>query len=181
MTTGLEQDIKAIEKNIVDLNKTTTVHDVLISRLDKNVEKLSDLQGEIAGLVKLHDTKIVDQVGINRSLSELIERNRQDSVTDLRDLNNRMTAEVGAITSKIDVLRDEIRQELKSLREDINQRRRDDDEERRDKKTSVTKSFDELLNKWKYIIFGLGLGIGIALHKISLISLLSTFFTSGIN
>ena len=148
-----------VESQIAILEKEVNQTSELLEKLDRNLERLTDINASINRILAVHDEKLEQQQRKQDDLFALVEQRRQEMNTENKELHSRITTvtrEIGDNIAKTEQRimagLDELKAELKADQLYHNERQRNLDER------------VQALERWRYMLVGAGVVGGFVLN-----------------
>ena len=82
----LTKDLAIVQ---ADLKAMSAIH----GRLDKAIEKLTDVSGDLKSMLAVHEEKISKTESADEQLADLIEVRRQEMMNDMKELHSRINSQ----------------------------------------------------------------------------------------
>jgi len=132
----------------------------LISHINQNLEKLTDVTIGLNRMLAVHDEKLDQHERKQDDIFELIERRRQEMNTDIKELHSRITTTTREIGDEINATEKRIMNGLEELKSElkIDQKFHNEKQKTLDERISA-------LEKWRYMLVGAGIAGGYLLTK----------------
>ena len=135
----LETEVKLLKKELEDQAK---IHD----RLDVAIEKLTDVSNSINRMLAVHEEKIARQEEAIIEAEQQIEVRRGELMLKVDELHSRITTNTKEIMTAAAEQHAQQNKEIQKIHNEINQR-------------------IGVLEKWRHIVYGGSIVIGLLLHK----------------
>ena len=95
----LTKDIAIVQ---ADLKAMSAIH----GRLDKAIEKLTDVSGDLKSMLAVHEEKISKTESADEQLADLIEVRRQEISNDIKELHTRINSQSNELREAIQTIND---------------------------------------------------------------------------
>ena len=95
----LTKDIAIVQ---ADLKAMSAIH----GRLDKAIEKLTDVSGDLKAMLAVHEEKISKTESADEQLADLIEVRRQEISNDIKELHTRINSQSKELREAIQTIND---------------------------------------------------------------------------
>jgi anion-transporting ArsA/GET3 family ATPase len=89
---------------------------MLVDRLDVTIDKLAEVSTSLSQLLAVHETKISAQDAIVKSVSDLVEKRREEMEQNIKLLHARISSGEKEMEDKLDDRAESILEELKEMR-----------------------------------------------------------------
>lgn len=126
----------------------------VVSKIDTSIEKLTGLANDISKLLAVHDQRL-DQ----------LEKSKDDTSDDIKDLHSRITTTSREVCEKIDAMEDMIERKLKENKESSTEQHSKIQEEIREEIKSISSRIT-VLEQWRWYIIGGAAVVGFLLSFI---------------
>lgn len=100
--TKTQAQISELEKHVSSLQKDISVFTEYFGRMDKTVEKISDLTVSMHRMITLHEERITVQKKDDEDLHTLIELRKKETEESLRKIEASIQDHVNKLTKKIE-------------------------------------------------------------------------------
>jgi len=95
----LTKDLAIVQ---ADLKAMSAIH----GRLDKAIEKLTDVSGDLKSMLAVHEEKISKTESADEQLADLIEVRRQEISNDIKELHTRINSQSKELREAIQTIND---------------------------------------------------------------------------
>jgi septation ring formation regulator EzrA len=134
--------IEKLSDDVSYLQKNMAVVGALVDRLDKTIDKLTDISSNVSNLLVVHEAKLSSQEAVSKQLSDLVEARRVESDEKIEGIYERILDGEREIKEKIDDQYDELMLEIKAMRADQQQQH------------TVLSERITTMEKWQWIVIG---------------------------
>ena len=148
------------ESQIAVIQESVKANAELMSRLDQNMEKLTDVTIGLNRMLAVHDEKLDQHERKQDDIFELIEKRRQEMNTDIKELHSRITTTTREIGDEINATEKRIMTGLEDLKNELKI-----DQEYHNTKQKTLDERISSLEKWRYTLVGAGIVGGYVLTK----------------
>lgn len=139
------------------MNVEIGVISTIVERLDVAVEKLTEVSTSVSQMLAVHDNRIDQQEKVSDQLSEIIERRREETESNIKILHKRITDGEKELRIDFDKKNEEILKEIRLMRDENSKQH-----------TSVSERIIKL-EKWIWVVSGGGFVVGFLLSQIGAI------------
>jgi ABC-type transporter Mla subunit MlaD len=148
------------ESQIAVVQEAVKSNAELLSKLDENLEKLTDVTVNLNRILAVHDEKITQQERKQDDIFELIEQRRQEMSEDIKELHSRITSVQRELGNDISQTENRIMRGIEDLKSElkIDQKYHNEKQKTLDERISA-------LEKWRYMLVGAGIVGGYMLTK----------------
>lgn len=136
-------DLETLEKRVYDLQENVGKVNLLVTRFDTVIEKLSTVSQDISKLLAVQATRLEVQEKVGTSLTSHMEKRRDEVNADLQNLNKKIDDNEKELSSKMDKLSEKM------------------DSQNADLKKHLTN-----IHKWIYVVTGGGMVVGFLISQI---------------
>jgi ABC-type transporter Mla subunit MlaD len=132
----------------------------LLSKLDENLEKLTDVTVNLNRILAVHDEKLNQHERKQDDIFELIEQRRHEMSEDIKELHSRITSVQRELGNEINATETKIMRGIEDLKTElkIDQKYHNEKQKTLDERISA-------LEKWRYMLVGAGIVGGYMLTK----------------
>jgi DNA repair exonuclease SbcCD ATPase subunit len=148
------------ESQIAVVQEAVKTNTDLLSRLDQNLEKLTDVTVGLNRMLAVHDEKLDQHERKQDDIFELIERRRQEMNTDIKELHSRITTTTREIGDELNATEKRIMNGLEELKNELKV-----DQQYHNQKQKTLDERISSLEKWRYMLVGAGIVGGYILTK----------------
>ena len=153
-----------IRKDISSLQQDMAKVNVISSRIDTTLEKLTEVSSSVAKLLAVHENRIDQQEKVSAHLSDLIEKRKDEYDKMIGNIYSRINETEKELYREIESTTDKVVKELKQMREEQNNQH-----------VEMNKRINKI-EKWIWIVSGGSIAIGFIISEgISLLKLLFNF------
>ncbi len=142
---------------MADLNKLATDLQVLKNeveqvasvntKLDKAIDKLTDISGSIKSMLAVHEEKLSKQEEIDKAIFNLLENRRVESDSKFEDIHGRLNKSVENLREEVELSEKRLMCEIKSLASNLDGR-------------------IGVFEKYRWIIIGAAIVLGLSMPQI---------------
>ena len=142
---------------MADLNKLATDLQVLKNeveqvasvntKLDKAIDKLTDISGSIKSMLAVHEEKLSKQEEIDKAIFNLLENRRVESDSKFEDIHGRLNKSVENLREEVELSEKRLMCEIKSLASNLDGR-------------------IGVFEKYRWIIIGIAITLGLSMPQI---------------
>ena len=142
---------------MADLNKLATDLQVLKNeveqvasvntKLDKAIDKLTDISGSIKSMLAVHEEKLSKQEEIDKAIFNLLENRRVESDSKFEDIHGRLNKSVENLREEVELSEKRLMCEIKSLASNLDGR-------------------IGVFEKYRWIIIGAAIILGLSMPQI---------------
>ena len=142
---------------MADLNKLATDLQVLKNeveqvasvntKLDKAIDKLTDISGSIKSMLAVHEEKLSKQEEIDKAIFNLLENRRVESDSKFEDIHSRLNKSVENLREEVELSEKRLMCEIKSLASNLDGR-------------------IGVFEKYRWIIIGAAIVLGLSMPQI---------------
>ena len=142
---------------MADLNKLATDLQVLKNeveqvasvntKLDKAIDKLTDISGSIKSMLAVHEEKLSKQEEIDKAIFNLLESRRVESDSKFEDIHGRLNKSVENLREEVELSEKRLMCEIKSLASNLDGR-------------------IGVFEKYRYLLIGAAIIIGLSMPEI---------------
>jgi len=142
---------------MADLNKLATDLQVLKNeveqvasvntKLDKAIDKLTDISGSIKSMLAVHEEKLSKQEEIDKAIFNLLENRRVESDSKFEDIHGRLNKSVQNLREEVELSEKRLMSEIKSLASNLDGR-------------------IGVFEKYRWIIIGAAIVLGLSMPQI---------------
>lgn len=156
MTSSNDNKLDQLFNNVQTLQKDMAQVGSLVDRLDVTIEKLTEVSTTISQLLAVQGNRLEFQEKIAAKLEELIEKRRQESVAEIKDVYTRIEKVEKDLQEDMDNNQEKIIEEIQKLREEGN-------EQHKSMENRISR-----FEKWMYMVIGGFIIVSIFIDKIKL-------------
>jgi hypothetical protein len=136
-----------MEDRLLDVEKKVAAQEVLVSRFDSALDKISEVSLNVSKLLAVHEQRIEAQEETTRRIAEQTE-NRRKEVVDAQDaLHSKVNSVEQRLRTEMADGQKEILSEIKSLRTDMNDLGDDLKEQNESAKEELSAEIDNKIDK----------------------------------
>jgi chromosome segregation ATPase len=158
------QALQNMRNDVTEIQKQLATQEVLISRFDTALDKISEVSLNVSKLLAVHEQRLEASEEKTKELPQLIEARFQESNKRFDVVHDRITSVETGMRNELGTMQKEILSELKGVREDMtnlgNDLKEDVDEKIDTVNTRVTK-----LERLSWIVVGGATVIGFILSQ----------------
>jgi ElaB/YqjD/DUF883 family membrane-anchored ribosome-binding protein len=154
MSENIQMDVALLQR---DTEQTTAI----VTKLDNAIEKLTNLGNDITKMLALHEQRLNRLEQIDNEIHGLVEKRRVELQTDIVSLEGKLASSIKEISSDITSTEDRIMGAIKDVKTDIKEDRDESVKTHGDLVKRV-----EALEKWRWMMVGGGVAIGVLVTKI---------------
>jgi hypothetical protein len=114
-----ESALQNIRTDVTDLQKKTAMNEVLISRFDTALDKISEVSLNVSKLLAVHEQRLEATESQSKELPKLIESHRQESVKRFEMAHDRINTVEAAARREATEMHKEVLSEIKAMRGDM--------------------------------------------------------------
>lgn len=156
----MEKEIElALLKN--DVGRVTS----LVEKLDSAIEKMGEVSGTIAKILAVHEEKIAHHDRIDDELFNLLEKRRGELQMDVKELHSRISSIQRELSENISNNEHKIMAALMNGLMDIKKCISEEHRIFNEDRSKLEKRIEEL-EKWRWIIMGGSIVVGVFAEKI---------------
>ena len=108
--------VSALADDVSYLQQDMAKIGMLVDRLDITIDKLAEVSTSLSQLLAVHETKISAQDAIVKSVSDLVEKRREEMEENVKLLHARISSGEKEMEDKLDDRSESILEELKEMR-----------------------------------------------------------------
>jgi chromosome segregation ATPase len=108
--------VSALADDVSYLQQDMAKIGTLVDRLDITIDKLAEVSTSLSQLLAVHETKISAQDAIVKSVSDLVEKRREEMEQNIKLLHARISSGEKEMEDKLDDRAESILEELKEMR-----------------------------------------------------------------
>jgi prefoldin subunit 5 len=108
--------VSALADDVSYLQQDMAKIGMLVDRLDVTIDKLAEVSTSLSQLLAVHETKISAQDAIVKSVSDLVEKRREEMEQNIKLLHARISSGEKEMEDKLDDRAESILEELKEMR-----------------------------------------------------------------
>lgn len=133
----------------------------LFSKLDDNLEKMSEVSNSVSRLLSIHDQKLDLLSETDRVLENKLEKNIHSFMNEIKDLHSHINSTNKNLMDNLKLTEGSLKSDIKSIKDDITLDRASINQSI----TEANKRIDAI-ERWKYVIIGGSAIVGYLLNKI---------------
>ena len=135
----LNTEVQLLKKEVSDMK-------MIYSRLDKAIEKISDVSNSINRMLAVHEEKLARQEGAVLEAEQQIEVRRSELTTQISELHSRITTNTKEIMTAAATQHAQQNKEIQRIRDELISR-------------------VGVLEKWRHVLIGGSIVVGFLIHK----------------
>ena len=151
----------SVESQVAVLAQSVEQQSEVISRLDQNLTKLTDVASNVNKILAVHDEKLSQHEKKQDDIFELIEERRLQMADNIKELHSRITTTTREIGDELNATERRIMAGIDDLKREL----KEDQRYHNDKQRSLEDRIAQL-EKWRYMLVGAGIVGGFALTHI---------------
>jgi uncharacterized coiled-coil protein SlyX len=158
-----QSNIQSLSTKVADLQKDMAQVGTLVDRLDITIEKLTEVSTTVSQLLAVQGSRLEFQEKVAERLQEVVEKRRQETDNNIRELYVRIEKVESDLHGDIDRQNERVIDEIKSLRADGEKQHKEMNER-------ITR-----LEKWMWTVVGAVLVVSFLFDKVN-ISILICYY-----
>lgn len=151
----------SVESQLAVLDRNISTQAELITKLDQNLEKLTDITANVNKILAVHDEKLSRHEKKQEDIFELIEERRAEMSDNIKELHSRITTVTRDIGAEINGMERRIMSGIDDLKKEL----KEDQKYHNDRQHELEKRISQL-EKWRYMLVGAGIVGGFILTHI---------------
>jgi hypothetical protein len=157
-----DQDVQNLKLEVGLLKKDIDQITILCEKFDLTIDKLNDLSASMAKMLALHEERIEHQEVEDKTLKDLLELRRQDTVKDIKEVHSRITTTDRELSSKIESMEGRLKNQIEESNKQTLDAVQKLAEYQKQHHENTTKRL-VVLEKWKWMMVGGGIVLGVVL------------------
>lgn len=160
----MEEKIEAVKSIVIDMQKDVATLTVKSDRYETNIDKLTDISGNITRLLAVHEQRLEAAEKVNRSLPDVIEQRRQEAQQHAMRVMDRVNSIDIELRHEMNSNQKEILDEIKNVHDGVSQLRIEMTIANSKLKTDLEEDFDikieemnkriSAVNQWMWSMMG---------------------------
>lgn len=136
-----------MEDRLINIEKKVAAQEVLVSRFDSALDKISEVSLNVSKLLAVHEQRLEAQEETTRRIAEQTENRRKEVVEAQGVLHDRVTSVEQRLRTEMTDGQKTILSEIKGLRTDMNELGDELKEQNETSKQELTADFEEKIDK----------------------------------
>jgi len=155
---NLETEVAVLKS---DVSRMTS----LFSRLDTAIERMGDVSNNIAKMLAVHEERLSKQDDIDEELFSLVERRRQEIQGDIKELHSRITTVSRELSDDLTETEQRLMTAMTYGTSEIKKCITEETKAITEQQSEMEKRVAEL-ERWKWLIMGGSVVLGVISHEI---------------
>jgi hypothetical protein len=119
MSEQIDNAIASMRIDVTEIQKSVARQEVLVSRFDTAIDKISEVTVNVSKLLAVHEQRIESQEIVSKSIQDNIEKRRKEHDDALTLVYEKLASQEQGIRAEMSDHHKEILGEIKSLRSDM--------------------------------------------------------------
>lgn len=150
----------SIETQLAVIEQELDQSAIVISKLDKAIEKIADVTANISKILAVHDQRIERGEQTTTQILTTLETRRQEMNEDIKELHSRITTTTRELSTEIAETENRIISGIEDLKKELKADQIFHNDKQRDLDIRIT-----ALERWRYMLVGAGILGGFVITK----------------
>ena len=150
----------SIETQLAVIEQELDQSAIVISKLDKAIEKIADVTANISKILAVHDQRIERGEQTTTQILTTLETRRQEMNEDIKELHSRITTTTRELSTEIGETENRIISGIEDLKRELKADQIFHNDKQHDLDTRIT-----ALERWRYMLVGAGILGGFIITK----------------
>jgi ABC-type transporter Mla subunit MlaD len=150
----------SIETQLAVIEQELDQSAVVISKLDKAIEKIADVTADISKILAVHEQRLDRGEQATAQILQTLETRRQEMNEDIKELHSRITTTTRELSTEISETENRIISGIEDLKKELKADQIFHNDKQRDLDSRIT-----ALERWRYMLVGAGILGGFIITK----------------